>query len=35
MSPYISSSSDVGISMIRLEGWLEGQAVGELERVES
>jgi len=35
MSLYISSSSDSGISIVRLEGWLEGEAVGELERVVS
>jgi hypothetical protein len=35
MSLYISASSDSGISIVRLEGWLEGEAVAELERVVS
>src|SRR6266478_7520616 len=33
MSLYISSTSDSGISMLRIEGWLEGETVAELERV--
>jgi len=33
MSLYISSTLDSGISMLRIEGWLEGETVAELERV--
>jgi anti-anti-sigma regulatory factor len=30
---YIASDSDSGVRVVRLEGWLEGEAVAELERV--
>lgn len=33
MTIYIGCSSDSGIRVVRLEGWLEGEAVAELERV--
>lgn len=33
MTIYIGCSSDSGIRIVRLEGWLEGEAVAELERV--
>ena len=33
MTIHISCSSDSGIRIVRIEGWLEGDAVGELERV--
>jgi hypothetical protein len=33
MTIYISSSSDSGTRIVRIEGWLEGEAVAELERV--
>jgi ABC-type transporter Mla MlaB component len=33
MTLYIASESDAGVRVIRLEGWLEGEAVAELERV--
>jgi anti-anti-sigma regulatory factor len=32
---YIACESDSGVRVVRLEGWLEGEAVGELERVVS
>jgi anti-anti-sigma regulatory factor len=33
MTIYIACSSDSGIRVVRLEGWLEAEAVAELERV--
>jgi hypothetical protein len=33
MTIYIASSSDSGTRIVRIEGWLEGEAVAELERV--
>jgi hypothetical protein len=33
MTIYIGCSSDSGIRVVRLEGWLEGEAVAVLERV--
>src|SRR5436190_7906978 len=33
MTIYIASSSDSGTRIVRIEGWLEGEAVDELERV--
>jgi hypothetical protein len=33
MTIYISCSSDSGTRTVRIEGWLEGEAVVELERV--
>ena len=33
MTLDIASDSDSGVRIVRLEGWLEGEAVGELERV--
>ena len=33
MTIYISCSSDSDIRIVRVEGWLEGEAVAELERV--
>ncbi len=33
MTIYIGCSSDSGVRVVRLEGWLEGEAVAELERV--
>lgn len=33
MTLYIASDSDSGVRVVRLEGWLEGEAVAELERV--
>jgi hypothetical protein len=30
---YIGCDSDSGVTVLRLEGWLEGEAVAELERV--
>ena len=33
MTLFIASESDAGVRVIRLEGWLEGEAVAELERV--
>ena len=33
MTNYISCSSDSGTRTVRIEGWLEGEAVAELERV--
>jgi len=30
---YIACESDSGVRIVRLEGWLEGEAVAELERV--
>lgn len=33
MTIYISCSSDSGTRTVRIEGWLEGEAVAELERV--
>ena len=35
MTLYIASESDAGVRVVRLEGWLEGEAVAELERVVS
>ena len=35
MTLYIACESDSGARVVRLEGWLEGDAVGELERVVS
>jgi anti-anti-sigma regulatory factor len=32
---YIACESDSGVRVVRLEDWLEGEAVGELERVAS
>jgi hypothetical protein len=32
---YIACESDSGVRVLRLEGWLEGEAVAELERVVS
>ena len=32
---YIACESDAGVRVVRLEGWLEGEAVAELERVVS
>jgi ABC-type transporter Mla MlaB component len=33
MTIYISCSSDSGTRIVRIEGWLEGEAVAELARV--
>ena len=33
MTLYIACESDAGTRVVRLEGWLDGEAVGELERV--
>lgn len=33
MTLFIGSDSDAGIRVVRLEGWLEGETVAELERV--
>jgi hypothetical protein len=33
MTIYIACSSESGIRVVRLEGWLEGEGVAELERV--
>jgi anti-anti-sigma regulatory factor len=33
MTIYISSNSDSGTRIVRIEGWLEGEAVAEFERV--
>ena len=33
MTIYIAASSDSGTRIVRIEGWLEGEAVAELERV--
>lgn len=35
MSLYIACESDSGVRVMRLEGWLEGEAVAELERIVS
>ncbi len=35
MTLYIACESDSGVRVVRLEDWLEGEAVGELERVAS
>ena len=33
MTLYIACESDADVRVVRLEGWLEGEAVAELERV--
>jgi len=33
MTIYIACSAESGIRVVRLEGWLEGESVAELERV--
>jgi hypothetical protein len=33
MTLYIACDSDSGVRVMRLEGWLEGEAVAELDRV--
>jgi len=35
MTLYIACNSDAGVRVVRIEGWLEGEAVAELERVVS
>ncbi len=35
MTLYIACESDSDVRVVRLEGWLEGEAVAELERVVS
>ncbi len=35
MTLYIACESDSGVRVVRLEGWLDGETVAELERVVS